>query len=368
LYKIRRPSIIIFLILELFTFINSYVINLKGSGIDAENFLRFAIEFAKNPDYTFQVDQMFYIQFTAFFINIFGKSEFLLAQINIIAIFLFLKELEKISIKMFNYRLAEYQMYLITLLPTVIPKITTTMREALLMLCIAVAVNVLLNSKLSFKYFVIIILGMFLHKAYAIVMIIMFLLLIFQKFHNKMNSSISFILIFSFSLFTINSLNKLNSSVVGLKPLFTLITLDSEAAKKKIDAKGSKEARTSYVSPIQFESISSVILSFPTAVSYYLFKPFIWEIKTVSDLFAFIDTIIRLIGLYALIKYFKTILRNNSNNKYALLLVGILILIWSIGTTNYGTAARHNLTTNWLFILLLGLLFNKYDRGIYNRT
>lgn len=368
MYKIRRSSLIIFLILEIFAFINSYLINLKGSGIDAENFLQFAIEFAKNPDYTFQVDQLFYIQFIGFFINIFGKSEFLLTQINIIAIFLFLREVEKISIKMFNYKLAEYQLYLITLLPTVIPKITTTMREAILMLCIAVAVNVLLNSKLSFKYFIIIILGMFLHKAYAIIMIIMFLILFFQKVHKKINLTISLIVIISFSYFSINSLNKLNSSVVGLKPLFTLISLDSEAAEKKIDAKGNKDARTTYVSPLQFESLSSIILSFPSVVSYYLFKPFVWEVKTISDFFAFIDTIIRLIGLYALIKYFKTILRINSNNKYALLLVGILILIWSIGTTNYGTAARHNLTTNWLFILLLGLLFNKYDRRIYNRT
>lgn len=368
MYRGRRSIIISIIILEIFAFINAFLFNLKGSGVDAENFLDFARNFALNPVYSFQIDQLFYIQFIGFFITIVGDSEFIITQINIIAIYLFLKELEVLSLSMFGYKIKEYQIYLITLLPTVIPKLTTTMREAVLMLCIVCMINCILASRLSFKRLSIIVLGAFMHKAYAILVIIFFLLFLYIKFKNKLNVGVLSIIVFSLGFSLLGIIKNSNLDIVGLGPLLMVSNLDIDAVEKKVGAKQNKDARTTYESPIKFDNPQSIILGIPKAILFYLFKPFVWEIRSIPDLFAYIDTLLRLFGSLVLFKYFRRFKSINQNNFVALILLLTLIIIWSFGTVNYGTAARHNLTTNWFFILIIHLAFLKNDRRIYNRT
>ena len=44
-----------------------------------------------------------------------------------------------------------------------------------------------------------------------------------------------------------------------------------------------------------------------------------------------------------------------------------LAALWSLGTVNYGTAFRHNLTTNWLLLVAGGPAFLEGSRRALRR-
>lgn len=88
---------------------------------------------------------------------------------------------------------------------------------------------------------------------------------------------------------------------------------------------------------------------------YYLLKPFPWEVRAFSDAVAGLEAMLRL----ALLLCAGACLLSSSGERRNLLLLMLALylasaLFWSMGTTNYGNAARHQLTHFWLLCLVGG--------------
>jgi hypothetical protein len=84
-----------------------------------------------------------------------------------------------------------------------------------------------------------------------------------------------------------------------------------------------------------------------------MFKPFIWEVNSLSALVLSIEGIIRFLLLVFSIIF---IVKSKEKKTYILLLFIYLFIesVWSLGTSNAGTAARHHLVTYWILVILGG--------------
>src|SRR4026209_612645 len=74
------------LLLEWFCLINAYVVDLKGASVDASKFHEAAISWMHFGSVGFVVDAAFYSQLLGLIYLLFGKSEFVGAQLSVLAL------------------------------------------------------------------------------------------------------------------------------------------------------------------------------------------------------------------------------------------------------------------------------------------
>lgn len=125
---------------------------------------------------------------------------------------------------------------------------------------------------------------------------------------------------------------------------------------KKYRAGGMEiEARATYGVQLETSSPAAFVKSSGLILAYYMFAPFPWQVSTLVDAYGAMEAAIRAVLLVsALLSLLR--LRGPPRRLAALLLVmyGMTVAMWAIGTVNYGTALRHHLTTNWILLLLGG--------------
>tara|TARA_Y100001936_G_scaffold21242_1_gene18589 strand:- start:339 stop:1598 length:1260 start_codon:yes stop_codon:yes gene_type:complete len=110
--------------------------------------------------------------------------------------------------------------------------------------------------------------------------------------------------------------------------------------------------RATYNFPIDLSSPFTLAYTSFVLFLHYLFEPFPWHIENIYDVFASMESILRLV----LIGFsFKYLCRVNGMQFRLLFLMLILFFtmsfIWAMGTTNYGTAIRHNMVSWWILAI-----------------
>jgi hypothetical protein len=129
------------------------------------------------------------------------------------------------------------------------------------------------------------------------------------------------------------------------------------------EMEGRTRGGSAYLEWINYNSFFDILRFLPLRIAYFLFGPFVWDLKinSVFILFSFIESFIFL-GLF--IFGFKNILdkRNLYNNKLLFLL--IFLVIGSAGyasiTANYGTAIRHKMTFMVIMFIFISQSLAKY--------
>ena len=124
--------------------------------------------------------------------------------------------------------------------------------------------------------------------------------------------------------------------------------------------------RASYGIEIDFSSTFMTIYSSLMLYIHYLFAPFPWDIINTKDAYASIESLSRLVLVFFAFKSWR-----NAYGAQRRLLGLMLILffsmtfLWAIGTTNYGTAIRHNMLTWWILVITgLPLLMETLNRAL----
>lgn len=97
---------------------------------------------------------------------------------------------------------------------------------------------------------------------------------------------------------------------------------------------------TAYLVGLEINGFMDIIWQTPIRMINFLLQPFIWNVKTSGHFIVFLDGLFWLLILIKLTCHWKSIFRNK---KALYLLIGIIILIlaFSFGTVNFGTAIRH---------------------------
>ncbi len=115
---------------------------------------------------------------------------------------------------------------------------------------------------------------------------------------------------------------------------------------------GSAVGRTTYSVPLDFSSFFTTVHTSFVLYLHYLFAPFPWQVGNTLDVYASMESISRMVLIYFSVKH--------CYHAYGLQrrLLGLMLIIffgmsfmWALGTTNYGSAIRHNMLSWWILAI-----------------
>ncbi|MEX0732989.1 MAG: glycosyltransferase family 39 protein [Aquisalimonadaceae bacterium] len=115
------------------------------------------------------------------------------------------------------------------------------------------------------------------------------------------------------------------------------------------------EQRTSggaaYPDIVASEGITDSIWVMPARIAYFLFSPFPWDIKSPGHLLGLFSSVMFFLIAIALVRSRKVI-AHDRGMQAVLLIAALLVLVYSLGTYNVGTAVRHRTKVFFALIAL----------------
>lgn len=111
--------------------------------------------------------------------------------------------------------------------------------------------------------------------------------------------------------------------------------------------------RTTYGVPLDPTSSYMMVYSGLKLYVYYLFAPFPWHIGRLIDLYAGMESIMRMILIYFSVKQWCNACGTQRR------LLGLMLILyfsmtfmWAVGTTSYGTSMRHHMLSWWIIVIV----------------
>ncbi|SUZ96885.1 uncharacterized protein METZ01_LOCUS49739 [marine metagenome] len=138
-------------------------------------------------------------------------------------------------------------------------------------------------------------------------------------------------------------------------------------------------ARANYRTDIEIDGLGGLILSLPTFLFQYLFEPMPWKIGSMVDVIALLENMLRFWLIWNALKYLvgsylnkpMFVAHNYFGYERCILLIFLSYLVmetlWSLGTSNWGTASRHHLPSLGL-LLVASFAYRNVTSPKYNRS
>jgi hypothetical protein len=135
---------------------------------------------------------------------------------------------------------------------------------------------------------------------------------------------------------------------------------------------GSVVTRATYSVPLDLSSPFTTAHTSFVLYMHYLFAPFPWQIENIMDAGASIEAVLRMV----LICFSLKRLCQTRGMQYRLLALMLILFfsmsfMWALGTTNYGTALRHNMLSWWILAItgvpLLMQTLNRFGSDLIGR-
>ena len=139
------------------------------------------------------------------------------------------------------------------------------------------------------------------------------------------------------------------------------------------------ESRANYRTDIEINGLGELILSLPSFLFQYLFEPMPWKITSMVDLVALLENMLRFWLIWNALKYLvgsylnkpMFVAHNYFGYERCILFIFLSYLImetlWSLGTSNWGTATRHHLPSLGL-LLVASFAYRNVTSPKYNRS
>ena len=139
------------------------------------------------------------------------------------------------------------------------------------------------------------------------------------------------------------------------------------------------EQRAGYRTDIEINGLGGLILSLPSFLFQYLFEPMPWKISSIVDVVVLLENLLRFWLIWNVLKYLvgsylkkpRFVARNYFVNERFIFFIFLSYLItetlWSLGTSNWGTASRHHLPSLGL-LLVASFAYRNVISPKYNRS
>jgi hypothetical protein len=139
------------------------------------------------------------------------------------------------------------------------------------------------------------------------------------------------------------------------------------------------EQRANYRTDVEIDGLGGLILSLPTFLFQYLFEPMPWKIGSGVDVIALLENMLRFWLIWNALKYLvgsylnkpMFVAHNYFGYERCILFIFLSYLImetlWSLGTSNWGTATRHHLPSLGL-LLVASFAYRNVTSPKYNRS
>ncbi len=344
-------------------FTNAFLFTTLGAGKDAAMFHRVGVELAESEDFYFSIGSQLYGNMLGLVYWLFGSSHFLGEQLSILAFALSCVVLIKLlrQLDLLHYQVSV--LFVFGALPTMVLLGSITMRESyqILFFMLAVYFGIKMhlkggiNSNLFFLVLSAFVMGLF-HKGLIVYML--FLVVLFMTFSLRPAvylwsfKKLRLSLLFMLPVVLVGLLVAVELQISGLGALSALANMEgAEYASNYRDS--SVEARATYGVSLDTSSFFAFIFSIFVLYFYYLFSPFPWQIENILDVYAVLESVLRMVFLYYAVKHW----RNASGIQRRLLglmlfLFFSMTFLWAMGTTNYGTAMRHHMLSWWIIVVV----------------
>ncbi|MDA9355728.1 hypothetical protein N9R46_00525 [Gammaproteobacteria bacterium] len=364
--RVKKYNAIIFIgfMLHLFVaFWNGFFGPSIGAELDAQGLFSFAVDVSERLNfrsftigyvpYINTLGLIFYFTTPSLFLGSFISCLFWLASA---IIFMRILHLCGISDKNKYYASLVY-----ALLPSSILFTSVTLREPFQLFFMTLSVYTALSIWLKggvYKFIpliIYIICGGILHGALLIAGLVIFCLTIALYF-MRTRRNVSFLkILIGFSL-------ALPIFFIGLTYSF-LVSYDLDGGNLATAAQSYQSGaldvggRADYKTYTNFTGIFSIFNFLIFGFIQYLFEPFPWNIRSAFDLAVAMEGGLRFILMYMFV---KNIISSSGRDRKTIIFLAICFLanevLWSLGTVNWGTAARHHIPS--IGILLAGAFYS----------
>lgn len=347
-------------------FLNAFLLSLPGTRPDSETFHVYAETIAATGEFAFGVDYVFFVNILAVIYRVFDADYYLASSLSVcmfaVAARLFLTAGERLEIGRRGIAVA---FVFFAFSPALVFIGSAPLREvyqlvllqAIFLLALADGMQARPRRILAVALFVL--LAGLLHKALifagvGILAVVFAYLSLLANPHTRRRRAAAFIVTFAavvagFSLIVV--FNEYGRSLVyGLvdKDLFWTIW----HYRTSVDNIGTPSS--AYDIDFHYEPLGASLVSVAKVYAYYLFYPLIPTAQfSGKELYALAESWYRVACLslvaFALVRFGEI-----RRSPHLWLLLGMFIVvtfIWSLGTTNYGQAIRHHVTTNWMLAL-----------------
>ena len=357
-YPVLKLIIWIALIIRLLTALfNEFILKLPDTSADAARFEAKTWIYAQMPVFefinSFNSDSNAYTftWFLSVFYRVLGRSPLLLESINIITSLFCIILVYKISVLISdNINKSLQSAFLFAVFPSIILYNVIILREIYIVFFLLNGPYFIIkwtNTKhLKFAIFALLnfVPLYFLHGGLMVGALVFLVLLLLRSIKDSINlfknnrlliPQVILICSFFFGLFFFfGNLSKLYLPYLGnISNIFILSSLVFQAEVTNIGGSVYPE----WLIPDSFPSF--FLLIFPRLI-YFLFSPFIWDIRAINHLLGLVDGIMIAILFYFTI---KGLLLKKLNNFVSILLIILipLLITYSWGVGNFGTALRH---------------------------
>ena len=141
---------------------------------------------------------------------------------------------------------------------------------------------------------------------------------------------------------------------IGVEKVWGLLSdfdIDTIASWQDYSARG----RGAYLSGVAMDAWIDLIWNIPLRLLFFFGTPFIWMVSQFRDVLGLLDAFVY---LYLVLRITLDIKRQHHRTSYAYLSVALVIaaivVLFALGTSNYGTAFRHRAKVfPWLLMLYL---------------
>lgn len=341
-------------------------------------------EYSLNSNYFLTVGAQLYKQFLSIFALIFGTSTFFFSCLTIFMFAISVIFYLKICILLHIRILSGWSIVLFGGVPGFLIVTIEPYREIYMILFLMMGVYYGFKYRLepriyffSISLISLILFGIFHYAAMAMVPFIVGIVLFFPINNNLMwGRKVLTLILFSFILIAIifSPIGSYFFSNGNIGHVFDLFRADSPGAYiDKINAHKNtlllSPGGTDYYWDIKKSSLLSLMHSFIQCLIFYMFKPFIWEVNSISSLVLSLEGLLRLfLIIFSIIYLIKAETRFRA--LYFLLLVIYFFIesIWALGTINAGTASRHHLVAQWIIILLGGVGMIEFFKNLIEKS
>lgn len=349
-----------------------YIAPLPDSQADAIGFERAGWNFAQMLQEGLPIESPtsvsggLYSAFIGFIYYIFGRSSFLMQIINVFVGVLIVFNIYRIGAFLWGERFGQRAAWISTFFPTLALYAAITFRETFILYFLTLSLYYLLkwHDKGEVKFFIfsslLILFSGILHSAFTLVLLIHGYLVLkrwFKEciFHGHAKCCIR---VTASGLLILVIAGGVLMSEVGLKQKFRNIsTLDDI---RNLQASAARD-RAAYLENISLARPIDIIWQLPIRVIYFLFAPFPWMYSSSADLIGFAD-----VAFYLVLIIWAW--KRRSNWLYGkkalplLLMFLVLLAIFAMGTSNYGTAIRHRIKIVPMLIIWATAPLNKHRK------
>ena len=383
IYRVKLTLWLGFFLRLVIAFVNGFVGPTYGSSDDSLGFHLFAAELSQNLVFDVFLISHIYPSFLGVFYFITTDHLFLGSALSALAwlasAFILLRIMRILSFTMSN----QWRVMLIyALIPTSLMYTSVTFREPFQLLFVNLAFYAALK--------------IYFHRSIAHWLVLFLAAVGMAALHGALLASGIFII--SGTLFLLTTRNRKGISftkVVLVTPIvilclfygYLLFTTVSHAMEDGLsvavqtyqEGTMALDQRANYRTDNEINGLGGLILSLPFFLFQYLFEPMPWKIGSMVDIVALLENMLRFWLIWNALKYLvgsylnkpMFVAHNYFGYERCILFIFLSYLImetlWSLGTSNWGTATRHHLPSLGL-LLVAGFTYRNVISPKYNRS